>query len=494
MQQSLYPELSKNLSVFESMFGTSVDYYAKQIQIKGKAAAILMFDGITSMDMLWTIFLDAVSHSAPFRGEGAAPDSGEEIFDILMNRSDIPAESDPVTDFSAAVEKLTGGLAIFLVDGCSRGMAFSVQSMKYRSVSEPAAEGNIRGSREGFSDLLRVNISLLRRLIRTPDLAIEAELADTATRTEYAVCYHKGRADQRMIKELKRRLRQANPAVLLDSSYFIPWLCPARLRLFTPVGYTERPAVAAAKICEGKAVVLVNGSPSALIVPYLFSENFDCLDDYGGTAYFASFIRVLKYFSFYLTILFPGAFVAAAVYTPELIPPAILYKIAAAEKATPLPLFAEMLLVIVLLEVIREAGLRMPQSLGHSVSLVAALIVGDAAISTGILSTPCIIVASITSIAMFLTPSLYEPATVLRMLFLLAGGLAGPAGIAFGVVALTLSVSGIGLFGIPYTAQTLPFTRRSFRDGIIRENYRVLSGRPYTIWEEGSNGNNSSKN
>ena len=136
----------------------------------------------------------------------------------------------------------------------------------------------------------------------------------------------------------------------------------------------------------------------------------------------------------------------------------------------------------------------MAQALGHSVSLVAALTVGDAAISTGILSTPCIIVASITSIAMFLTPSLYEPATVLRMLFLLAGGLAGPAGIAFGVVALTLSVSGIGLFGIPYTAQTLPFTRRSFRDGIIRENYRVLSGRPYTIWEEGSNGNNSSKN
>lgn len=494
MPKKLYPELSKNLSVFESIFGTSVDFYAKKIRIKNQDAAILMFDGITSVDKLWTIFLDAVSHSDPFRGEGASPYSGEEIFDILMNRSSIPSESDPIVDFDAAIEKLTGGLAIVLIDGCSCGIAFSVQSMKYRSVSEPSAEGNIRGSREGFSDLLRVNISLLRRLIRTPDLAIEAEIADAATQTEYAVCYHKKRADKQMIAELKRRLKRAKPAVLLDSSYFIPWLCPAKLRLFTPAGYTERPAVAAAKICEGKAVVLVNGSPSAMIVPYLFSENFDSLDDYGGTAYFASFIRILKYFSFYLTILFPGTFVAAAVYTPELIPPAILYKIAAAEKATPLPLFAEMLLVIVLLEVIREAGLRMPQSLGNSVSLVAALIVGDAAISTGILSTPCIIVASVTSIAMFLTPSLYEPATVLRMLFLLAGGLAGPAGIAFGIVALAMSVSGIGLFGVSYTAQTLPFTHRSFRDGVIRKNYRLLSEQPYTIWEESGDAGKNDKN
>lgn len=494
MKRQLYPELSKNLAVFENMFGSSVDYYAKPIQIKDHRAAILMFDGITSMDMLWNIFLDAVSRSTPFRGEGQAPYSGEEIFDILLNRSDLPAESQPVCDVDAVVEKLTGGLAIFLVDGCSRGIAFSVQNMKARSVSEPSAEGNLRGSREGFSDLLRINLSLLRRLIRTPELVIEAEMSNSATRTEYAVCYHKGRADPKMIQALKRRLKQANPALLLDSSYFVPWLYPVKRRLFTPMGYTERPAVAAAKICEGKAVVLVNGSPSAMIVPYLFSENFDCLDDYGGTAYFASFIRILKYFAFYLTILFPGAFVAAALYTPELIPPAILYKIAAAEKATPMPLFAEMLLVIVLLEVIREAGLRMPQSLGHSVSLVAALIVGDAAISTGILSTPCIIAASVTSIAMFLTPSLYEPATILRILFLLAGGLAGPAGIAFGVVALIFSMAGMESFGVPYTAEVLPFTRQAFRDGLIRENYRALSQTEYTVQEEAADENRMDKN
>ena len=167
-----------------------------------------------------------------------------------------------------------------------------------------------------------------------------------------------------------------------------------------------------------------------MVLPALFCENFECLDDYASTAVFSSFLRILKYVSFYLTVFLPGVFVCLAVYLPELIPPQLLYKIEAAEKATPLPLFAEMLLVMLILEVIREAGLRMPQSLGHSVSLVSAFIIGDAAIATGLMSTPVIFVASITAIAVFVTPSLYEPATLLRLGVVLAAGLAGPVGLA----------------------------------------------------------------
>ena len=173
----------------------------------------------------------------------------------------------------------------------------------------------------------------------------------------------------------------------------------------------------------------------------------------------------------------PGAFVCAAVYTPELIPPALLYRIAAAEKATPLPLFAEMLLVILTLEIIREAGLRMPDSLGHSVSLVAALIVGDAAVSAGIMSTPVILAAAVTSIAMFVTPALYEPAAVLRAVFLLAGGLAGPAGMAFAFMLFVLTLAEPELLGVPYSGLLLPLRRAALRDGLVRRNLRVLARR-----------------
>ena len=382
------------------------------------------------------------------------------------------------------MQRLTAGMAVLLLDGCNRGIAFSVQSLKFRSVEEPSGEGNIRGSREGFVDLLRVNLSLLRRLIRTEELVMEVQQADCEMKTEYAICYCKGKAAPAAVEKVKEQLRRAKPQLLLDSSYFVPWLFPCKVRTFAPVSYTERPAVAAAKLCEGKLLVLVNGSPSAMVLPTLFCENFECLDDYAQPAFFASFLRLLKYGSFYLNIFLPGVFVCLAVYLPELFPPQLLFKIEAAERATPLPLFAEMVVVSLLLEVIREAGLRMPQTLGHSVSLVAALIIGDAAIATGLMSTPVILIAAVASIAVFVTPSLYEAATIFRLVVLLAAGIAGPVGLVGAALGVLLALARVSALGVPYCVQGYFPQVALAQDGVTRKNYRTLSQHPFTIWQK----------
>ena len=451
--QQLSLHLAENLAELDARFGASADYYAKEIMIYHCRGCIVLFDGMASLDSLWELLLDAASRQAL---QQPCPCTGQEVYERILHGSASPAESTPVEDLPDLVKRLTAGMAVLLLDGCAKGIAFSVQALKYRSVDEPEGEGNLRGSRE----------------------------ADTAAGTEYAICYCRGKADPAMVRQVRQTLAAAKPELLLDSSYFVPWLLPSRARLFTPVSYTQRPAAASAKLCEGRIVVLVNGSPSAMVLPALFCENFECLDDYASTAVFASFLRVLNYASFYLTVFLPGAFVCLAVYLPELIPPQLLYKIEAAEKATPLPLFAEMLLVILLLEVIREAGLRMPQSLGHSVSLVAALILGDAAIATGLMSTPVIFVASITSIAVFVTPALYEPATLLRIGVVVAAGLAGPVGLAGAFFVLLLSLSGTGMLGVPYLAQH-PFPQSPLaEDGVIRRNYRHLSRKGFNIWQK----------
>ena len=179
---------------------------------------------------------------------------------------------------------------------------------------------------------------------------------------------------------------------------------------------------------------------------------------------------------------------ALSQYLPELLPPQLLYKIEAAEKATPLPLFAEMLLVILILEIIREAGLRMPQSLGHSVSLVSALIIGDAAIATGLMSTPVIFVASITAIAVFVTPGLYEPATLLRIGTVLLAGLAGPVGLAAAFFGFLLSIVSTEALGVPYLAPH-PFPQQPLsEDGVLRRNYRQLSRHGFNIWQKRERG------
>ena len=472
----LSTQLNENLAALREKFGPSADFYSKTIELYGCKGAIVLFDGMASLESLWVLLLDAASRRTP----KAAPQDGRALFALLFHHSGLPAESKPVADFADLTMRLTAGMAVLLLDGCGQGIAFSVQGLKFRSVEEPSGEGSLRGSREGFADLLRVNLSLLRRLIRTDALVQEVAQADCPMQTEYALCYCRDKADPAAVARVRQALQKAKPALLLDSSYFLPWLFPTKLRLFAPVSYTERPAVAAAKLCEGKLVILVNGSPSALVLPSLFCENFDCLDDYATTAVFSSLVRLLKYGAFYLSIFLPGLFVCLAVYLPELIPPQLLFKIEAAEKATPLPLFAEMLLIIVILEIIREAGLRMPQTLGHAVSLVAALIVGDAAIAAGLMSTPVLLVAGVTSVSIFVTPALYEPATLLRLAVTLAAGLAGPVGLVGAALAVLFGLTDVSALGVSYLSGAV-FSE----DGVIRRNYRALSRRPFTIWQNG---------
>lgn len=169
----------------------------------------------------------------------------------------------------------------------------------------------------------------------------------------------------------------------MDSAYFASFLKQDKLNLFPAAAYTERPATACARLCEGKAVVLVAGCPYALIIPSFFAEHFECLDDYASSAVFAGLIRILKYLAFLLAVFGPGLYVMAVAFAPEIIPIQLLTKLAQGETSTPLPPMMEMLCVTLLLEIVREAGLRAPQSISHTVSLVGALIIGETARQCG---------------------------------------------------------------------------------------------------------------
>ena len=266
---------------------------------------------------------------------------------------------------------------------------------------------------------------------------------------------------------MKRRLESVKLPFLFDTGYLAAFLQKSRFSFFQSVGYTERPDTACAKICEGKIIIMANGSPFAMIVPYFFNENFQSMDDYSEKAYFASLIRILKYSAFLIAVMLPGVFVSVANFTPELLPPELLYKVASAELATPLPLFMEALFVNFLLEIVREAGLRLP--------------VGDAAVSAGIVGTPVVIVAAMTAICTFVVPSLYEPITVLRILYILAGGLLGPLGIVTLLFCMLLGMCGMNSFGIPYTAPIAPGSSAFWRDGLLRRNWHTLARADFSI-------------
>lgn len=476
MSQPLSTSLDENKKLIEALFAPSIDFYAKDIFFCGYRACIFILEGLSSVEKLWIMMLDAL-HNDPFRSE--TPD---QLFAHVKKGSAIPVTNDQIKTLDDALKFLTAGAGVIMIDGVADGIVISTQSLTFRSVAEPNGEGNVKGSREGFTDLLRINMSMIRRLVRTEHLCIESCFLGEDTKTEVGIFYHEDLVPEKLLNKIRGQLRKIDIQMLFDTGPLAAFLDKRPHSLFSAVGYTERPATAAAKLCEGKIVVLANGSPFALVLPTFFSEHFTTMDDYSSRPYFATLLRILRYTAFLIAILLPGVFVAVANFTPELFSQQLLYKIAAAEKATPMPLFLEAIFVNFMLEIVREAGLRMPKAIGHSVSLVAALIIGDAAIRAGILGTPVVVVSALTSLASYAVPTLYEPTILLRLLFILAGGMFGPLGIvALGMVAL-YNINGVYAFGAPYLAPLSPFSKSFLRDGLLRVGQKTLSGKgPFNI-------------
>ena len=321
-QKPLNRSLDANLAFLDEMFGHSDDFYTKRLMIAGVPCAAIMFTGLSSPEKLCRMALDMLDRDPAMLG------GGEGLCDYLLTQSRIPAEPDAITDETTLIEMLSNGLSVLLIEGVAKAVAFSTQEMPQRSVSTPTGEGNLRGPQEAFTELLRNNISLLRRQFRTGTLAAEIYTARTRAKTEYCLCYDSRLAPQETIDSLRARLAAVEIPVLLDSAYFASFLKQDKLNLFPAAAYTERPATACARLCEGKAVVLVAGCPYALIIPSFFAEHFECLDDYASSAVFAGLIRILKYLAFLLAVFGPGLYVMAVSFAPEIIPIQLLTKLA----------------------------------------------------------------------------------------------------------------------------------------------------------------------
>ena len=213
----------------------------------------------------------------------------------------------------------------------------------------------------------------------------------------------------------------------------------------------------------------------ALIIPSFFAEHFECLDDYASSAVFAGLIRILKYLAFLLAVFGPGLYVMAVAFAPEIIPIQLLTKLAQGETSTPLPPMMEMLCVTLLLEIVREAGLRAPQSISHTVSLVGALIIGETAVSAGIVSVPVLTMAAAATIATLAVPSLYEQTILFRFAVILLAGCFGVPGLACAALTILAMACGSEPFGYDYLYPLLPPTHASLRDGFVRSIWSRLA-------------------
>lgn len=466
----LSSSLSENMINLRSLIHNSDDLVAREIIINGVKTEIIIMENLVSLQTMTQIVLNPLLNEN-FKIKG----SSHEIFDFLLNRSVLSPDAREVYDYDSIFRSVMSGFVVILVDGIPCGMAFGIQGYAYRSIAEPESEVNERGAHEGFTEPLRINISMVRRRLKSSNLQFEIMTIGSESKTDICLAYMTNKASPNLVSQIKRRLAGIKTEIVLTAGYIQPFLEGKPWSIFSDVGVTERPDVLCAKINEGRVAVMVDGVPFTLITPYLFSENFQSLDDYAHRPYYAAFVRFMKYISFIATILLPGLYVAIGSFHPELLPHSLLFNVAAAEESTPFPLMLEALIIHLLYEIMREAGLRMPRAVGHAVSIVGALVIGDAAVSAGLIGAPMVLVVAMTAISSFVVPSLYEAIAILRIAFILVGGTLGIYGIA--VLSLLLLVDACTLrgFGSIYMSPIAPFSAVSMQDTFVRAGFKRLN-------------------
>lgn len=469
--------LEANLKKLRQYSGPSFDVVVRRFKAGDRVpAALIRLDGLTDSktveEILRTLMVDSRLIKEPERAGRIAVSALEEL---LTAPQVVEAE-----DLAALFKGMAAGSAALLFDGTAKALLCDAKGFDTRAIIEPSAEISIRGSREGFVENLRTNTSMIRRRIRIPHLWFEQLLIGDLTRTEVAFAYIKGLAAEKMLREVRDRLSRIKIDGILESGYLEDFISDTPWSIFPLVMRTERPDLVAAALLEGRVAIFTDGTPHVLVIPSPMSLLLHAPDDYYEKPSAGTFIRLLRFSAMLLSLLLPGVYVAVINFHPELLPTALLLRVTAAREGVPFPVIFEVLLMEILFEILREAGIRLPAAIGPAISIVGALILGDAAIRAGLVSPAVVIIVALTAIASFTTPvfSLAIALRILRFIFTIAGAVMGLFGLQFILFVTVTHLCALRSFGIPYMAPLGPFVWSDMKDTIIRTFWWKTQTRP----------------
>ena len=467
--QTVDADLAANKKLIEQMLGDSSDIKIREFEFgkTGRRRALVLFvDGLADADIVNHQIIEPIMYSDKIAGRFAKEKTGslQGILETLITIGEVKE----VETVEEAVEGvLTGDTALF-IDGEVKCFVLGSKGFSMRSVEQPDSEVVVRGPKESFNENIRTNTSLLRRKIKNPMLRMESMTIGERTKTPIEIVYIENLVKPGLVDEIKKRLNKIDTDCILDSGYIEQYIEDAPYSIFPTIGHTEKPDVLAAKILEGRAGIIVDGSPVAITMPYLFIENFQSAEDYYIRPWFSSLLRAYRFLAFALCIFVPAFYVALTTFHQGIIPTKLLYTMAAARQGVPFSAFFESIVMLVMFELLREAGLRMPKPVGQTIGIVGALIMGDAAVSAGLVSAPLLICIALSAVAGFVVSGLNSVQSLLRLFYLVAAALLGGLGIMACLFVTMVHMSSLQSFGQGYFQPIAPLVTSDMKDTFVR--------------------------
>jgi len=442
-------------------------------------ALIVYVAGLTDYEMVSDHLLKAIMQEASYL-PSTVHLSKANAQQVIQERLIHLAETDKTTDLIELVKKVLEGNTVLILDGSGTAIIAGVRGGEGRAIDEPDSEPGVRGPKDGFVESLDTNMSLVRRRIKTSRLKSETFQVGLLTKTKLVVCYVKGIANDKVVQEVKKRIARINVDSILSANHIEELIMDEAFSLFPLVQYTERPDKTAASLLEGRVVILVDNSPMPLIVPITFISLLQAAEDYYNNAVFATFVRLLRFIAVNIALLLPAITVAGFSFHQELLPTSLISTVSGARQGLPLPIVIEILMIEFAFELLREAGVRLPKTIGQAISTVGGLVVGQAAVNAGFVSPISVIVVATTAIASF-TISNYAAGTALRILrfiLIILAGFLGGVGILADLMIILFHLCSLRSFGIPYLSPFAPLSLGDLKDAFVRAPWWAMQMRP----------------
>lgn len=446
----------------------------------GYHVLLVYFDGLVNKQLLNTSVIEPLMIKARGVLQGThliRKPTFDPIGETLLSTCELESSK----DYRHLIERMLTGDSILFVEGMDAAYVTCAKRWDSRGVQEPDTEATVRGSREGFTESIRSNTALIRRRIRNPNLKMEAFILGKQTNTKVVISYIEGIAHQEIVEEVKARIKRIDIDGILESGQIEELITDAPFTIFPLVGNSEKPDKVAAKMLEGRVAIICDGTPFVLTVPHLFVETFQAGEDYYSLAFPSSMVRLFRFVAFLVALFLPAAYVALVTFHRDVIPFNLLITIAAAREGLPFSSFTEAFMMGLIFELLREAGVRMPRPIGQAVSIVGALVLGEAAARAGIAGAPMIMVTAMTAICSFIIPPFNGFLPAARLLAVVCANILGFLGIvifaAFGVIHL----AGLRSFGVPYLFPFAPLNGADLKDTFIRVPIWAMLTRPSLI-------------
>ena len=482
LKVNINSDISKNIEILKILFDRSGDIVQKSFWLERMPDPvrihIIYIDGLTDNSMVEETIIKPLTYE--WRG---TREYNDRLFDAIFYCEAQTVDIKKEKSFDLAVASVLKGDTAMFVDGFDEALVLSTKKLPLRSISENDNEAGMRGPRDSFNEGFRHSTALIRRRIRDAKLKCEQGSIGQRTRTDYALMYLEDVAKPELVADIRERIEKYDIDAIFDSGMAEHLMEDRWYSPFPTFQSTSRPDKVAAGIAEGRVAVVFDNSPEVIVAPSNFNMLLQASDDYYNRWAVGTFARILRYVAAFLAITFPGFYIAVTVYHSEMLPTRLLYAIASARSLVTFPIVVEVLIMEFLFELLREAGIRLPGPLGNTIGVVGGLIVGQAAVDAGIVSTIVVIVVALTAIASFSIPN-EEFASVFRLLkffIIITSSVFGLYGYLMGLLIIAIHLSGLKSFGVPYMMPVVSGSvdgMQGKKDFIARAPIKFMRRRP----------------